>query len=726
MSCCPSCAELFDRLYVEQPLVRSPFLEPALRRLAGLEPVFVPGKEGIPAEHRNPRTLFLSGPRGRVVTRCPGSPGQLCCNYFTVDLYLGCALGCAYCILRSYLNFAPLTVYLDPGPAAERLKRLARANPDRLVRAGTGELGDSLLLDPLFGLSESLIRALAPYPNVRLELKTKTANVDHLLGIEDKGGAVIAFSLNPPELIRAYEGRSSPLPERLEAARRAAQAGFRVSFHFDPIIAGPRAEEEYRAVARLLADFPPGSVAWISLGTFRYPPELRERVGCRELLHEEFVPCPDGKHRYPQPARSRLYRALKEELSRVSDAPIYLCMESPAVWRNVFGRLPREMPELRAIFSPMKTKGTALLAGALAAAGLLPAAAQSQERIGELAYLEGELAVTRNNRSLSPEEVDIGLEVQNLDLLKTGRNGFAELAVEAPRLPATVIKVSPNTTFYLELNSLGRERRATVGAITGTVALKVQKLGANQRVDVSTESAVMGVRGTAFEVTLTPSGDLLVSCSEGQVLCQDEEGRELAAGPGEAVEQPAGEPFQKVPVAVSDLQQFRRNWYARRLEVFKANPLKAMRFYALRYRALRERFLQAYAGLQREKAILQKWYQEDRQGKLGGRVEMLREKKRLIGYILRLRRILFLFERLYFRLEELQDYYRQGYGQGTLEGSLTSRAFFESFDRDRQELARRMAEVRYVIKLYAKRNEGAFPTDRGEEGESELFGAEPD
>ncbi len=359
----------------------------------------------------------------------------------------------------------------------------------------------------------------------------------------------------------------------------------------------------------------------------------------------------------------------------------------------------------------MKILATAPLAMALLAAALIPATAQSPERIGELAYLEGELAVTRNNRSLAPEEIEIGLEVQNLDLLKTGRSGYAELSIEAAQMPASVIKVSPNTTFYLELNSLGQERRATIGAITGTLALKVQKLGANQRLSVSTESAVMGVRGTSFEVTLTPSGDLLVSCSEGQIVLQDEEGRELISEPGEALEQAAGESPQKVPVAVADLEQFRRNWYARRLETFKANPLKAMRFYALRYRALRERFLKAYAGLQREKAILQKWYQEDREGRIGGRLELMREKKRLIGYILQLRRILFVFERLYFRLGELEDYYREGYGQGTLEGPLTSRAFFEAFERDRQVLARRMAEVRYVIKLYAKRNEGTFPSD---------------
>jgi hypothetical protein len=35
-----------------------------------------------------------------------------------------------------------------------------------------------------------------------------------------------------------------------------------------------------------------------------------------------------------------------------------------------------------------------------------------------------------------------------------------------------------------------------------------------------------------------------------------------------------------------------------------------------------------------------------------------------------------------------------------------------------------MAEVRYVTKLYAKRNQGAFPTEREEESEEDFFGDE--
>jgi hypothetical protein len=366
----------------------------------------------------------------------------------------------------------------------------------------------------------------------------------------------------------------------------------------------------------------------------------------------------------------------------------------------------------------MKTLPIVLLAGALLAA--LCANLGAQDRVGEIKYLENDLTVVRNNRTLDPGNVEIGMEIQNLDLFKTGKTGYAELGLDDPR--SATIKLSPGTTFYLEQGAVGKGKRTSIGAITGTVAVKVQKLGANQQVQVSSESAVMGARGTSFEVTLSPAGDLLVTCSEGEVLCREEDGRELTAVPGSVVTQPAGEDFQRVPVAVSDLERFRQDWYAERLEVLKANALKAIRAYALRYVALRERFNRAYAGLARERQVLEKWYEEDRRGKIGGNMEILREKKQLIGHLVELRKVLFVFERVYFRLAELEDYYRQGYGEGALEGSLTSRAFFQAFDRDRAVLERQMAEIHYLTKLYAKRNQGAFPTERSEEGEGEFFG----
>ncbi len=355
MSCSTCYTELFDRVYVEKGVAGSPYLERALAGLPDLPMRYLEDRRQIPTADLNRRTLFIGRPRGRTVTRCPGSAGHLCCNYLTVDLYLGCTLGCAYCIMESYLNFSPITVYLQPEGSIARLQELARANPKRTIRAGTGEVGDSLLLDPLFGLSEPFIRGLAPYPNVFFELKTKTHFVDHLLDIEEKGNAVIGFSLNPQRLVEAWEPEASSLGQRLEAAHRVVDAGYRLAFHFDPIFLTRDGQREYLELAADLKRFPSDRIAWISLGTMRYTPALKEAIGEKPFLYEEFVACRDGKFRYLQSIRSKVYKSLAAELNRGLRAPVYMCMESPAVWRSVFGRPPGKIEELRAIFTRVRS-----------------------------------------------------------------------------------------------------------------------------------------------------------------------------------------------------------------------------------------------------------------------------------------------------------------------------------------------------------------------------------
>ncbi len=348
-------SDLIRRVYVEEGVADSPYLEKALGRLPEVPVHPVKDRGEIPQKDLNRHTLFAGSPRGQTVTRCPGSKGHLCCNYITVDLYLGCTLGCGYCIMESYLNFSPLTVYLEPERSIARLQELARENPDITLRAGTGEVGDSLLLDPLFGLSEPFITGLSQYPNVYFELKTKTHFVDHLLDIEEKGNAVIGFSLNPQQHVEAFEPQASRLDERLEAARRVLNSGYNLAFHFDPVFLSDNWREEYTRLIARLADFPADRIAWISLGTMRYTPALKEKLGEQPFLYEEFVPCRDGKFRYPQKIRSAIYRTLHEELKKHLASPVYLCMESPAVWRYAFGQVPGKIEGLGAIFEKARS-----------------------------------------------------------------------------------------------------------------------------------------------------------------------------------------------------------------------------------------------------------------------------------------------------------------------------------------------------------------------------------
>ncbi len=350
----------------------------------------------------------------------------------------------------------------------------------------------------------------------------------------------------------------------------------------------------------------------------------------------------------------------------------------------------------------------------------------AQPDVGTIAYMEEGVEIDRNSETIPPWDVFIGMGVENFDLLRTDERGYAEVEVDDPRSAPALVRISPNTSFYFEMNKIGRDQTTTIGMITGSLSVKVAKLSTRQNVEVATESALMGVRGTDFAVTLNPGGDVLVTAEEGRVSCIDESGQELFAEPGTVVEKRPGELFREVPVAVSDLETFQRDWYAERMEVFKSNALQAIKFYAGRYLRLKNRFDGAYSDLQQDGQILRKWYAEDRREEIGGRMETMREKKELIGDLLELRKILYIFERVYFRLVELEGYYSQGYGRGQIEPGLSAAAFFNRFDREKQMLGEQMAEIRYITKLYAKRNDGSFPTDLLEQGEGEFFGEEDD
>jgi spore photoproduct lyase len=355
MNCSSFYRSFFRKIYIVSSLAGHHAVEHAMHVLRGIPVTFITGRDDIPSNDLNSHTLFINSPGASIVRRCPGSRGHICCNYLTVDLYEGCPIGCTYCIMKSYLNFSPITVNIQTEEAIGHIKDIARNNPGTTIRIGTGEVGDSLLIDPLFGISRQFIEDLAPCTNVYFELKTKTSWIDHLLDIPEKGNAVIGFSLNPQGIVKKEEGISAPLAARLAAAKKAAENGFFIAFHFDPVFSYDGWMDDYTEVIRKLKDISPKKIVWISLGTFRFTRDLREKIKDRWFLYDEFVPCKDKKYRYIQHVRGEIYKILVHTLkAAVPGVPLYMCMESPVMWRKIFRKNPRKLHQLCAIFKPAR------------------------------------------------------------------------------------------------------------------------------------------------------------------------------------------------------------------------------------------------------------------------------------------------------------------------------------------------------------------------------------
>jgi spore photoproduct lyase len=283
--------------------------------------------------------LVLKPLKGDFVKPCPCTPCYLGCRYHVIHADLNCPMDCTYCILQLYLNQPWLTIHVNTNDMWRQLDSYLKAN-DRSIRIGTGELGDSLALDSLTGRSPGLIEYFRERPRVFFELKTKTVNIDHILNTPAADNIIIAWSLNSFEAARKEEKRTPSVPARIQAAEQVIQKGYRVAFHFDPLILYPGWEDGYREVIELLMSrIDPKKVAWISLGSLRFPPALKPVVQNRfpdsKIIYEELVKGKDGKLRYFKPKRIKLYRKIISYFGdRKKSLPLYFCMESEEIWKK--------------------------------------------------------------------------------------------------------------------------------------------------------------------------------------------------------------------------------------------------------------------------------------------------------------------------------------------------------------------------------------------------------
>ncbi len=313
--------------------------------------------------NRSKRTLWLTTFKGQFFKRCPGATQKkalTCCNYHVLNLGSQCNMNCSYCYLQSYLNSHVTKIFTNIDQALAELKEMAESFPSQPFRVGTGEVIDSLSLDEITLYSRKLIEFFNQYPNWMLEFKTKSAKVDQFLDVTTKGNTTVSWSINPPAVIESEEHGTARLHERLAAAEKCLQKGFKIAFHIDPMIWHPEWKENYTSLAEELnKKFRAEDVHIISLGTLRFQPEqrhmMRERFGMNSYVTSaEMFKGEGDKLRYDAALRAEMFQFMIQKMKSLNPKwNIFLCMETPETWIQSFEKIPMQMPELRSFFKPL-------------------------------------------------------------------------------------------------------------------------------------------------------------------------------------------------------------------------------------------------------------------------------------------------------------------------------------------------------------------------------------
>ena len=300
--------------------------------------------EGLLPPPRRVVRLQETSSDGDVFGLCPAySEHTVCCGLRTIDAVRGCPFGCSYCTIQTFYGE---TAEVE-GDLAEKLDAI-ELDPDHLYHIGTGQASDSLVWGSRAGVLEALLAFAGKHPNVVLELKTKSDNVTPLL--EHDGSprpvpqnVVCSWSLAPETVIANEEHGTASLERRLVTARRVADHGLRIGFHFHPMVLYEGWREAYADIARQIQDaFTTEQVAFISMGapTFIRPvvQEIRKRGGETKILQMNLVPDHHGKLTYPEDAKIELYSSHYASFEPWhSDVFFYLCMETAEMWQSTLG-----------------------------------------------------------------------------------------------------------------------------------------------------------------------------------------------------------------------------------------------------------------------------------------------------------------------------------------------------------------------------------------------------
>ena len=350
-----------ERIFLDRTARNAPLARRVLSQLKGVPVTIVTDKRSFLRDigkmplTKGKKTLWITRFKGDFLKPCPATgTDYLCCRYWVLNAQTHCPLDCTYCILQNYLNVLLITVYVNIENISREIDKLITGQPERLFRMGTGELTDSLAFDSVTHFNDRLIH-YALKKKMILEIKTKTDLLGHLPDIP-KRNILISWSLNPEEFIRTQEFKSASLEKRLRAASIAVKKGYRLGFHFDPLLLLPGWEKKYDSLLKKLTTaVPENEVMWISLGSLRFPPSLKkiieERFPGTGITTAEFVKGLDGKMRYFRPERVKLYRHIYEGIRKKwKDVFIYFCMENKTVWQDVMGFAPENNARLDYLF----------------------------------------------------------------------------------------------------------------------------------------------------------------------------------------------------------------------------------------------------------------------------------------------------------------------------------------------------------------------------------------
>lgn len=328
---------MIETLYIEENILNHPRVIELTKRFPQARKitcgrygeVFNPKAQNFRLQKQKP-ALILAEKYKHFVINAPSGYGIGATRNYYFSHMLNCLYDCRYCFLQGMYQSANYVLFVNYEDFQDEIRQLCADSPDEALHFFSGYDCDSLALEPVTGFAEQFLSFFEKIPNAWLELRTKSPQVRSLLNREPLSRCIVAFSLNPEEIVEKVEAKAPSIQRRLDALDKLQEQGWKIGLRFDPMIYQTGYQEQYqRLFEQVFSKINMNQLHSVSLGAFRLPEKFFKKM--HKLYPEEkLFASPIENHKGMISYKSELEREMthyctEQLLSYIPEAKFFPC-----------------------------------------------------------------------------------------------------------------------------------------------------------------------------------------------------------------------------------------------------------------------------------------------------------------------------------------------------------------------------------------------------------------
>ncbi len=257
---------------------------------------------------------------------CPsfGNPA-----FYYASSVMNCIYNCGYCYLQGMYPCANLVVFVNIEDIFRETDRVMASleageksgkNSDApLLYVCNSYDTDLLALRGTIPLADRWLDFANQRPELLVEMRTKSAGTSWIRTRKPSDNVIIAWTLSPEQVARAFEPGAPPLKARIRAAKVAMEQGWRVRICIDPMLFVKEWEDLYTGLAHFIQQqLDAELIESVSFGVFRMGRDFLKRARKADpksaILHYPFC-LQDGVYTYPADITKQMLNVMNTRLS---------------------------------------------------------------------------------------------------------------------------------------------------------------------------------------------------------------------------------------------------------------------------------------------------------------------------------------------------------------------------------------------------------------------------